>query len=483
MRIITAFLINTLFNFAIGLLVAKFLGPAQFGRFAMAVAIGIMIQTISLEWIRLAAVRFYSVRIREERPEFRATLDAAFAMISLVLAAIACLYVLSGADFSLSAALVALAFCAAIANGLFDYHTALVRARFNDRLYGGIIILKNVLALGLTVGGAFFYHSAAMTLTGACIAMAGSVFFVRRALSDEHAKPEKADLALANNFIRYSGPIVAANMLYLAIPLANRALVTAFHGFAETGQFSLSFDIGTRLIAAVGSALDVLLFQMAVRADEMHGREHGKVQVAKNMMIVFAILLPATAGLWLILPSIQVIIVPQEFRGPFAHYLALLLPGMLAFGLMNFAINPVFQIAKRTWPLIAAAMATCVANPILFMLLPASKDASSLAIAQSGAFIIGLVVLVGFAIANDARWPRFREIALTLLTTGLMTAALWPLRQWEPGITTLIVQVAIGGTVVSACVGAFDIAGLRSSLLQYLHRRRLPETDERNSLP
>ncbi len=40
-----------------------------------------------------------------------------------------------------------------MANGLFDYNTALVRARFMDGLYARIIMGKNALSLVLTVGG------------------------------------------------------------------------------------------------------------------------------------------------------------------------------------------------------------------------------------------------------------------------------------------------------------------------------------------
>src|SRR6476619_8052901 len=36
MRVLGAFLCNTLCNFGIGLIVAKFLGPAEYGRFALA---------------------------------------------------------------------------------------------------------------------------------------------------------------------------------------------------------------------------------------------------------------------------------------------------------------------------------------------------------------------------------------------------------------------------------------------------------------
>ena len=57
----TVFLVsfcNILFNFAIGLLVAKFLGPEEYGRFALAYATAIFVQTGFFDWIRLGATRF-----------------------------------------------------------------------------------------------------------------------------------------------------------------------------------------------------------------------------------------------------------------------------------------------------------------------------------------------------------------------------------------------------------------------------------------
>ena len=62
-----AFASNALFNFLVGLFVAKFLGPAEFGRFAIASATAIIINTGGFDWIRLSAVRFYSARTRGER--------------------------------------------------------------------------------------------------------------------------------------------------------------------------------------------------------------------------------------------------------------------------------------------------------------------------------------------------------------------------------------------------------------------------------
>ena len=72
MKVLAAFVINALFNFVIGLVVAKFLGPEEYGRFALALALGLVIQTAVFDWIRLSAIRFYSERTRQDEPEVRA---------------------------------------------------------------------------------------------------------------------------------------------------------------------------------------------------------------------------------------------------------------------------------------------------------------------------------------------------------------------------------------------------------------------------
>jgi O-antigen/teichoic acid export membrane protein len=272
--------------------------------------------------------------------------------------------------------------------------------------------------------------------------------------------------------MRYSLPIVAANVLYLVMPFVNRALVTAWYGFAETGQFSLALDIGTRVMAAIGTALDVLLFQIAVRADELHGPEHAKEQVAQNMAVIFAVMLPATVGLWLILPSLERLVVPQDFRGPFAHFLTLLLPGLFCSGLMSFAINPIFLIPKRTAPLIAGALVACALDPLFIALLPHGSDATSLAIAQTAAMAGALIALLCFALFTRPRWPRGRDLAIAAVATLVMGTVLRPLRQWEPGVATLVIEITAGTTIYAAFIAAFDVAGLRSLAIATLRAWR-----------
>ena len=257
-------------------------------------------------------------------------------------------------------------------------------------------------------------------------------------------------------------PIVAANVLYMSIPLANRSLIAIVYGFSETGQFSLAYDIGTKAVQAIGSTLDVLLFQLAVAAHERQGHEHAKQRVADNMAITIAVILPACAGIWLVMPSLQALIVPQQYRGPFEQLLTLMMPGLFCFAMILYVINPIFQIAKRTGPLIGAACVGCIADPVILLLLPHTADASRLAIAQSGAFVCAMATLVVIAGLSKPVWPRARDLAATALATLAMAAVLLPLRVREPGVLVLVSQILAGVSVYGALVMLLDIAGLRA---------------------
>ena len=468
MKVLLAFFLNVSFNFAVGLLVAKFLGPEEYGRFALALATAVAVQTAFLDWLRLGATRFYSERSRGEDPALRATLDVAFALITAVLAVGTSLLFLTGVNFPLSHGLIALALGAAVANGLFDFSTALVRARFHDGLYIKLVIVKNLLALLLTGGGALYFGSARMALIGGIISLSGSVVAARAALSDPEAEIHLAHFEVARSLLRYAMPIVAANLLYLCIPLANRSLIAIFYGFSETGQFSLAYDIGTKAVQAIGSTLDVLLFQIAVAAHDRLGEEQAKQRIADNMAIVIAIMLPACTGIWLVMPSMQSLIVPAQYRGPFAELLTLMMPGFFFFAMILYAINPIFQIRKRTAPLIGAALVACLADPLLLMVLPKSQDASSLAIAQSGAFALAFFTLLALACWSKPVWPKLRDLIATALGTLAMVGLLLPLRSRSPSFEVLSLQVAGGVGIYGLLVALFDIASLRTLIAERL---------------
>jgi O-antigen/teichoic acid export membrane protein len=466
-----AFASNALFNFLVGLLVAKFLGPAEFGRFAIASATAVIINSGAFDWIRLSAVRFYSARTRSNRPEVRATLEACFATLTAVVSLAAVALSFLGLKLPLSPGLLVMTAATAVASGFYDYRTALARARFHDGAYARTIIVKNILGLILTVGGAWWFGSAQIALAGICLSVAGALLSSWRTLRDAGGSPTGGQRALALQFMRYGVPLVSASILFQLIPLANRVIVGGLYGLGETGQFSLANDLGVRILSAVGSTFDVLLFQLAVRADETHGPKGAGAQVADNMTVVFAFILPTCAGIWLILPSFQALIVPEAFRGPFAVYLTAMLPGLLCYALLQFALAPIFQIGKRTAPMVGAALSTCAAELVLLAALPRGSDGYWLAVAQSGALAVGL--LVGFTLAAATRpvWPRAMDILSTLVATAAMLVAVLPLRAQPPGLLVLVAQTGLGALIYGGLAYALDIARLRTRIAAMVESR------------
>jgi O-antigen/teichoic acid export membrane protein len=226
-----------------------------------------------------------------------------------------------------------------------------------------------------------------------------------------------------------------------------------------------------RAMLAFGSALDVLLFQIAVAAHENHGAERARRQIGRNMAVVLAFLLPASSGLFFVMPSIELLVVPVQYRGPFGHYLGLLLPGLFAMGMILFGVNPVFQIGKKTAPMVGAALVAVAAGLFLVLALPWGRDASSLALAQCGAYLAALVATLFFAARAKPIWPRLRDVVFAIVATGGMVAVLWPLREMTPGISTLLIQMSLGVLVYGVLTFIFDTAGLRGQTIAWVKRR------------
>jgi O-antigen/teichoic acid export membrane protein len=262
----------------------------------------------------------------------------------------------------------------------------------------------------------------------------------------------------------YGLPLVGASILFQLIPLGNRLIVSGLFGFGETGQFSLANDLGFRILGAIASTFDVLLFQLAVRADEAHGAEGAGAQLAENMSVVFAVILPTSVGLWLVLPSFQALIVPEAFRGPFAVYLSAMLPGLFCYALLQYAVAPIFQIGKSTAPMIISALSACIADMVLLAVLPHGGDGYWLALSQAGAMIVGLIVGLALAATKRPVWPSALDILSTLVATAAMTVVVLPLRSQKPGLLVLVAQIAIGGLVYGALAYALDIGRLRMKI-------------------
>ncbi|MEI5666465.1 lipopolysaccharide biosynthesis protein [Bosea sp. CCNWLW174] len=471
MTVLLPFVINAGLNFVLGLLIAYFLGPAEFGRYAIGAAMLVLLNTALLDWIRLSAVRFYSQKTREEQPQIRATLDVLSAGITLALCGILVAAVVAGVDFGLPVMLVAGSVLGGICAGLFDYHGAIARARFLDAAYARLIIVKNVLALLLMVGGAWWTRDATVVMFGGVLSAMAALLAVRRALADGPLAWSAARRDLASDFARYALPIVGANAIYSLIPLLNRSLLADSNGFAEAGYFSLAADMGLRLFGMLATTLEIVMLREVLRLDETKGVRAAQKRIAANFVIVLMVSLPVAAGLFLVLPAFEALLVPAKFHGHFSGYLQLLLPGLVALAVFAAGIYPVFLLGKRTGLVTLAALAGLLVN-LALVFSAGALGPERYALGQTLSFLVVLAITGWVGLRSLPVSLNWREIGIIIAAVVAMAIVVWPLSGRLSPLPELLLQGTLGLAVYGGLMLAFDVARCRTLLRLWLAIRK-----------
>ena len=468
MRIVLTFVLNAGLNLALGLVIAGLLGPAEYGRFAVGSTIGVVLAMSLFDWLRLSATRFYGEGSRTADPAIRTTLNASYIGLSGLLVAVAALAAVLQLDFGLGAALLAAAALSGLSNGLFDFYAALARARFLDRTYARLVIIKNVLAFAMGVGAAVATHDPAWALAASSLGAILAVLPVHAGLRDGDTGSKRGSLVHLRSFAAYGFPVVAANIVFQVVILANRASAASAFGYADSGQLSLATDMSLRLFLAIGSAIDVLLFQLAVRAEAEGERGAAEAQLRFNAVAVTAVLTLLATGYAMTLPAFTQLLVPVHYRSDFARLTMLLLPGLLLFSIAQFAINPMFQVARRTGPVLAASGVAILCDAIGLACLLSSARIGGVALVHGASLAVSSVALTIVALRKPAHRPALADGVRIASAAALAALAMWPLRAIGPPWLSLGLGTLVGTLVFGTAAILFDLAGLRGRLLSRL---------------
>jgi peptidoglycan biosynthesis protein MviN/MurJ (putative lipid II flippase) len=141
------------------------------------------------------------------------------------------------------------------------------------------------------------------------------------------------------------------------------------------------------------------------------------------------------------------------------------LPGLFCLSMMFYALNPVFQIRRRTFPVIAAALVGLAVNGAGLLILPERMGGIGVALAQTAGLAAAGLWLGWRALTGPERIVLpWGEIGVATLACAAMGLALAPFRHLPPA-TALAVLVPAGMAVYGALVWIFDIAGLRRQVL------------------
>ncbi|CAN1530850.1 RfbX Membrane protein involved in the export of O-antigen and teichoic acid [Rhabdaerophilaceae bacterium] len=454
-----AFLLSALAQFGLGLLVAALLGPAQFGLYALGFAAAVVGQTVLFEWIRLSITRFSGAAYAST-----AALRTPFIIGVLACLGVGGLLVTFGGEQRTLYVLIALG---AASLGYAECRAAHMRAGFAERSYALLLLMRVATSLVLVPAVSIVIPrgDAALAAFFASILIALGIhqLVLREASIWLDSPANDVEPTALKPFLAYALPIVGTNLAYLLLFLGLRLYVASSSGLAQSGQFSLALDIGLKLVMTLGTALDLYLFQLAVRARDREGRLAASQRLGDNLALIIASLAPMVLGVWLVLPSLETLLIAPAYRGIFATQITLLLPSLLIYALVQYGLHPLHQLGVGTRPLILAACLALLTTAIVTALGgDVGLDAD-----QRPAF--GL--LLGMALAALLLWwkaesrPSLGGLRF-FSSLGLALSALFlvgfGLRQAiEPGAVAIIATGLFGGLTYAICAWLTDLAGLK----------------------
>ena len=470
MLIAVAFLLNSAGNFALGVALSAILGPAEFGRYATVALTGLTLAGGVFDWLRLSTIRFAG---DAERPAgFAASLEAAYLAVALALYALAGAAWALGVDFGLGASLVLLTPLYTVAISRIDYSAAQFRAREHARAFAAIFFLRQVFCAAAALLVAYWRRDAATAIAAMAAANLAAALAVSPAMRVAGARLAAARAADVWRFLVYAKPLVASTVLYALISLINRQIALTKFGAAETGEFALAFDLSQRLFQALYALPEILLFQVALRRDREEGRAAAEAQLALNATLSLAVFLPVAAGYFALGNVFDRLIVPVSYRDDFVRLTLQLAPGLVCYGALVIAVNPVFQLKQKTWPVTAAALLALGVDAAVLALGGAGGGVDGLARAYSLSLIAAAIVGVCAAFRNKAVRPRLRDLAILVGALAAMIAAVRQFNAMASPALAAACGVALGGTIYAATLVVFNFAGARGFLAARLRARR-----------
>jgi O-antigen/teichoic acid export membrane protein len=448
-------------------LFSRLLSPADYGRYALALATVGVLNALLFQWLRLSLVR-YLPGCKEDPVRLKSTLATAGGATILAagaVAAVACLLpITNGWRAFIALCWVALAIqatfelCCEYARGALEpwHYMRLQLARAVSFVALGVVFVK--------VGAGWWGP-----LAGAAVGMtAASLLAWRRDWSGTKALVDR-DLLL--RLAHYGVPLSLTVALTVVISSSDRYVIAWRLGEDAAGLYSVAVDFTTQTITLLMMVVHMAMFPIAVRDWERGGPEAARDRMRTNGSLLLAIGVPCVVGLAVLAPGIAHSFLGQNFRAAAASIMPLVALGTFLGCMKAFHFDAAFQFAHRTLSQVWIVLVAAVLNVALNLLAVPRWGINGAAGASVLAFLVAIALTVAIGLRHVALPVPARAGGIVLLGASAMGALLYPLRAYVSP-AAVAAQVAVGALVYGATLLACDFMGCRTQLLAKRTRGR-----------
>jgi len=322
-------------------LYTRLLTPAQYGTYALVMALAMFGNALLFWWLKSSILRYYPTSRREDVLSTAVYFYYALSL-GLISLAIALFIALPGP----SGLLAALASLIAISLGLFEATIELARAQLKPKLYGILSITRAVLAPIFTVVLINLGLGTPSPLIGVLLAT-----LISSAAGAKHLWLRFRPRLLPSTvplILQYGLPLGLTYLLSYVVGYTDRFMIAYFLGEAPTGVYAASYDLAFNSINMLSWVIGLASVPLILSSYEKKGAGSARVRLRYNFRLLSFVLIPATIAVWLYAPELTKFLLADEFQKGADLILALTAIGATLHGFRNLHFDIAFQIARKT---------------------------------------------------------------------------------------------------------------------------------------
>lgn len=472
-------ILSPLVQFAAVLVWAKFLTPVDLGTVALTIAMQEMCFAGFFGWWSRYTLRFIGKFDKAgDRLAFVRTEAFGISCSTIVQALVVTTLFLFVLDTKLPLSTVLLANAFMVTRSLNNYQAERARADGNIALYSIIQICGPVIGFAVGFGLLLRFGSSPSAVFAGYIVAQVVGLAVGIARSDFGRSWGRPSRAILRQAVTFGGVVMTASMLAIFAINAPRFIVSQTMGIAALGMFAVGYGLGLRASSFAVTLVTAGAYPLVVRKMEREGKAAAFEQLAKNMTLVVATVVPVALGLLAVNRQLVDVLVDHEYQAATLAVLPLATLGGLFRYLRAHTSDQVFLVC------LAPGFSTAIAVIDLVVAVASAYLGIrwlGLEGAALGPMVSGLATLtVSFVLSRtrfgfSAPLGSFARIVAAAL--GMYVAVRFvPV---PPGAVGLALKIVVGGLVYPALL--FAVMGDERRMLTTVLLRRLGRKESRTN--
>lgn len=433
-------------------LYTRLLTADGYGQYALVMAAAVTVNAVLLQWLSLSLGRQLAAGCQQEE-ELLSTALVGYCALVVATATIGVATAVLHPRLRQPAMLVV---AISAAQGWFDLNLAVANARLTPTRYA---VLSSIKAIGgLSV--AFALLVLGMGYLGPLLALFAALSCSPLVLRGQWRRVSLVGWrgSIMRDLLAYGAPLALTFVMIVALDVADRFIIGWLMTPSAVGLYAAAYDLANQSLGALLNVVHLAAFPLAVRAFGAQGEDGARLQLQRNLVLLTAIALPATAGVVLLRDNIASTVLGVNVRAQASEIMPLVAIGVCIWGIKAYYLDYAFQLKKRLAIQIVPNAAAALINVLLNVILIPRFGLEGAAWATVAAYAVG--ALLTYVVAGRIfRFPPLSpDIYKTCVAVSGMVAFLFCIRGWR-GVVALALQITGGIAVYAALMLMLNVAG------------------------